>query len=446
MGLLRATVHSTFNSKSSFPLWLLLPLLLIDAAFCAVIILRVPYTEIDWRAYMEQVSLYRAGERDYAMIKGGTGPLVYPAGHVYIYNYLYGITRGGADVGLGQWVFMGVYLVTLGIVGLCYREARAPPYLLPFLILSKRLHSIYMLRLFNDPFSILLLFSAVFAWQKKMWTLGSLAYSLSVGVKMNTLLALPAVGVLYLLALGRDKALRQAGIMLQVQILLATPFLTEFPKSYLIRAFEFTRQFFFQWTVNWRFVGEEVFLSRGFSLGLLGLHACLLVYFLVTRWSKFAPPPSPCSGRIVADVARHSGRSFPGFLNLLITPQEGLSEYQMNQCVTPRFVLTAILGANTIGMLCARSLHYQFYSWLAWGTPYLLWRSGFGPGWVTGLWAVQEWAWNVYPSTNTSSGTVVGVLAATVLGVWWGSRFRDEEELFVGKPRRGMKNDEKKLI
>jgi len=167
-----------------------------------------------------------------------------------------------------------------------------------------------MLRLFNDPFSILLLFLAVFAWQKKMWTLGSLAYSLSVGVKMNTLLALPAIGTLYLLALGRDKALRQAGIMLQVQVclsshpevlggmvliarklLLATPFLTGFPKSYLTRAFEFTRQFFFQWTVNWRFVGEEVFLSKGFSLGLLGLHACLLLFFLATRWSKFVSIP-----------------------------------------------------------------------------------------------------------------------------------------------------------
>jgi len=116
----------------------------------------------------------------------------------------------------------------------------------------------------------------------------------------------------------------------------------------------------------------------------------------------------------------------------------------MNQRVTPRFVLTTILGANAIGMLCARSLHYQFYSWLAWGTPYLLWRSGFGPGWVTGLWAAQEWAWNVYPSTNFSSGTVVGVLATMILGVWWGSRYKDEEELFVGEPRGGKKGEEKK--
>ena len=30
-------------------------------------------TEIDWRAYMQQVEQYRNGERDYALIKGDTG-------------------------------------------------------------------------------------------------------------------------------------------------------------------------------------------------------------------------------------------------------------------------------------------------------------------------------------------------------------------------------------
>jgi hypothetical protein len=32
-------------------------------------------TEIDWKAYMEQVQQVLAGERNYALIKGGTGPL-----------------------------------------------------------------------------------------------------------------------------------------------------------------------------------------------------------------------------------------------------------------------------------------------------------------------------------------------------------------------------------
>lgn len=38
-------------------------------------------------------------------------------------------------------------------------------------------------------------------------------------------------------------------------------------------------------------------------------------------------------------------------------------------------------------------------------------------------WAVQEWAWNVYPSTHASSIVVVGCLAVQVVGIWWGTRY-----------------------
>lgn len=33
-------------------------------------------TNIDWRAYMEQVETFLRGERNYTKIKGDTGPLV----------------------------------------------------------------------------------------------------------------------------------------------------------------------------------------------------------------------------------------------------------------------------------------------------------------------------------------------------------------------------------
>ena len=33
-------------------------------------------TNIDWTAYMEQVSAYKSGERNYYKIRGDTGPLV----------------------------------------------------------------------------------------------------------------------------------------------------------------------------------------------------------------------------------------------------------------------------------------------------------------------------------------------------------------------------------
>ena len=34
-------------------------------------------TEIDWETYMYQIELFVNGERDYALISGPTGPLVY---------------------------------------------------------------------------------------------------------------------------------------------------------------------------------------------------------------------------------------------------------------------------------------------------------------------------------------------------------------------------------
>ena len=73
---------------------------------------------------MEQVSQYLDGERDYTLIKGGTGPLVYPAAHVYIYSALHYITDGGKDILLAQIIFGGLYLGTLSLVMACYRAAK----------------------------------------------------------------------------------------------------------------------------------------------------------------------------------------------------------------------------------------------------------------------------------------------------------------------------------
>ena len=111
-----------YNPTNTF--WLAPLLLLADALFSALIIYKIPYTEIDWKAYMQQISQYRAGERDYTKIYGGTGPLVYGASHVYIYNTLYMLTDSGRNIPRAQVIFMGVYLLGLGMVTACYRKAK----------------------------------------------------------------------------------------------------------------------------------------------------------------------------------------------------------------------------------------------------------------------------------------------------------------------------------
>lgn len=56
------------------------------------------------------------GTYDYSVLKGDTGPLVYPAGFVWIFSGLYLATDNGTDIRLGQYLFLGLYLLHLALV------------------------------------------------------------------------------------------------------------------------------------------------------------------------------------------------------------------------------------------------------------------------------------------------------------------------------------------
>ena len=73
---------------------------------------------------MQQIALVIGGERDYTMIKGDTGPLVYPALHVWIYRALYDMTFEGRSIVLAEVIFAILYCINLLLVMGCYRQAR----------------------------------------------------------------------------------------------------------------------------------------------------------------------------------------------------------------------------------------------------------------------------------------------------------------------------------
>ncbi|TQS36067.1 hypothetical protein Golomagni_03492 [Golovinomyces magnicellulatus] len=351
---------------------------------------------------MEQVGQIVMGERDYTAIRGGTGPLVYPAAHVYLYWLLYQITDRGKNILLAQCLFSILYMTTIIVVIACYRRAQAPLYVLPMLILSKRLHSIYLLRLFNDCFAVFFQWIAIYLIQRKNLTLGIIAYSWGLGIKMSLLLSIPAIGVISFLDRGVFGCLNQLWLILQLQIIIAIPFLLSNPIGYLKRAFELSRQFEFKWTVNWRFVGEEIFLDQKFSILLLTGHFCTLLIFIITRWLRPAQKP-------FSEILR----------NILMLHQPcRISEHKTSRLIKPKFIMTTILTANAIGFLFARSLHYQFYSYISLASPFLFWRAGFHPIFQYCFWAVQEWAWNIYPSSKLSSMLVVSVQLITVASIW----------------------------
>ncbi len=95
---------------------------------------------------------------------------------------------------------------------------QVPPYVFPLLVMSKRLHSIFLLRCFNDCFAVLGLFAAIYCYQRNQWHIGSFFYSTALNVKMSMLLPAPAIGILMVTKLGGREALTQAMIIFQVSV------------------------------------------------------------------------------------------------------------------------------------------------------------------------------------------------------------------------------------
>lgn len=145
---------------------------------------------------MYQLELYMKGERDYALIAGPTGPLVYvshlihtsnhlliitlhryPAGHLYIHKALYFLTNSGTNIAAAQQIFSALYLLSLALTcAIYYQAGGVPNWVLLLLPLSKRLHSIYVLRLFNDCWSVVAAQAAVLSFAGGWNTVGILLY------------------------------------------------------------------------------------------------------------------------------------------------------------------------------------------------------------------------------------------------------------------------------
>ena len=352
-----------------------LVLLLSEAAFNALIIRSVPYTEIDWVAYMQEVSpVIRNGTFDYSALRGDTGPLVYPAGFVWIFSLLYLATSEGADILLAQCIYAILYLVNLALVfRLMAKTQKVPPFALLFMsLLTKRIHSIFVLRLFNDPVAMVFLYAAVNMFLDGRWTTGSILFSLAVSVKMNVLMFAPALLLAYLANLSLIATCVQLFVCAFVQVLLALPFLMENPLAYIKGSFDLGRVFLFKWTVNWRFMPEEVFVSRTFHLTLMAAHITILLV-CAPKWWKML-------------------RSYHKLQESGVGP-----DYSSQLLVLPLFM------CNFIGISLARSLHYQFYVWYFHQLPYLLWYTKLPTPARLLLLGLVELCWNVYPSTVWSS-------------------------------------------
>lgn len=104
---------------------------------------------------------------------------------------------------------------------------------------------------------------------------------------MNLLLFLPGLLFLLFTTLGAVSTVVHLLTIVLVQVLLAAPFLTDLSASpiYFHTAFNFSREFLWEWTVNWRWLGERAFESKELSGGLLIAHVVVLI-LCGLNWSE----------------------------------------------------------------------------------------------------------------------------------------------------------------
>lgn len=99
---------------------------------------------------------------------------------------------------------------------------------------------------------MLFLYLSIYLFIKKKWALGSLIISVALSIKMNILLFFPPMLVVFVKELGFIRSTLNLIIIALFQIVVGLPFILTYPAQYFHLAFDFSRQFFYIWTVNWK--------------------------------------------------------------------------------------------------------------------------------------------------------------------------------------------------
>ena len=206
---------------------------------------------------------------------------------------------------------------------------------------------------------------------------------------------------------------------------------------------------------------QEVFQSRQLAACLLAAHLLLLWLFLDHRWcaaeggagglwrsfmerirpdssqpSQQTPPaeeqqqPAAVHSNGLSNGMRVQRPQVDGRGKAAVTAEAAHSVGTRMLPLDAAHVLLILFSGNFVGIVCARTLHYQFYAWYFQSLPLLLWSVCMPSVLRVALWAAIETVWNVYPPTASSSLTLLachGVLLAMLLR-------RPADAYFFGKP------------
>jgi alpha-1,3-mannosyltransferase len=214
------------------------------------------------------------------------------------------------------------------------------------------------------------------------------------------------------------------------QVALGAPFLMYDAKGYLGASFNLGRTFKHHWSVNFRWVPCELlpaeehtlltdcdglFTSKGFGLGLLLTMVALMLAFAHFRWCERGLLSTLTAQPTAQGVAR----------------SRSTAAFNENQAAAMLF------ACNFIGVVCARSLHFQFYVWYYHTLPFLLWSTRLPVFGRLLLLLGVELAWNPWvgdSSTPASAALLTACHVVILLALWDGQR-QTQRETESGKAK-----------
>lgn len=159
---------------------------------------------------------------------------------------------------------------------------------------------------------------------------------------------------------------------------------------------------------------------------LLAAHVGVLLLFADRRWCASEGGLSRVCQQFWRRSVSSGQSSQVQYSNSLVSEgggkhSRGVSESSKHgegQLLSPAHVLLVLFSGNFVGIVFARTLHYQFYSWYFHTLPLLLWAVRIPTVLRLGLWAVVEVVWNVYPPSGLSSVALL-VCHGIVLAALW---------------------------
>jgi len=174
-----------------------------------------------------------------------------------------------------------------------------------------------------------------------------------------------------------------------LQVVLGIPFLMDNPIGYLSRSFNLGRVFIYYWSVNWKFIPENIFLSQPWGLILLAFTLITWFLFYNYKWK---------SNNI--EIGLHT----------------------VHGNLSASYLTSILFCSNFIGIIFSRSLHYQFYLWYYHTLPHLLWLTPYPTPVRIILFFIIEVMWNIFPS-NPGSSLILFICHLLILIGLWRSKF-----------------------